>query len=71
MFSKKITGSSSRMAAISSPLASYGVEGTATLSPGTWVKIEYRLWECWLAARMPAPHMVRITIGTLALPPNM
>jgi len=41
------------------------------LSPGTWVKIEYRLWGCWLAARMPAPHMVRITIGTLALPPNM
>jgi hypothetical protein len=48
-----------------------GVEGTATLSPGTWVKIEYRLRECWLAARMPAPHMVRITIGTRALPPNM
>src|SRR4029453_10285347 len=38
------------MALISSPLASYGFEGTATLSPGTWVKIEYRLWECWLAA---------------------
>ena len=34
--SMKMTGLSSRMADFSSPLASAGVEGRTTLSPGTW-----------------------------------
>src|SRR5215831_1029107 len=33
--SRNITGSSQRMADLSSPLASYGVEGAMTISPGT------------------------------------
>ena len=32
----KTTGSSSRMALARSPLASYGVDGMATLRPGMW-----------------------------------
>src|SRR5262245_5090626 len=32
--SKKTTGLSSRIAVLSNPLASYGVEGTATFNPG-------------------------------------
>ena len=56
---------------MSRPLASYGVDGTTTFSPGMWVKIGYSACECCDAARMPAPNMVRITIGVTALPPNM
>ena len=36
-----------------------------------WVNSGYRHWECWAAARSPAPYMVRITTGVTALPPNM
>ena len=36
--SMNTTGLSSRMAAFSRPLASAGVEGTATSRPGTWRK---------------------------------
>src|SRR5262249_45752890 len=41
--SKKITGLSSRMALLSSPLASCGVEATATFSPGVWLSQACRL----------------------------
>ena len=59
------------MAWISRPLASYGVDGSTTFSPGMCVKIGYSACECCDAARMPAPYIVRMTIGVLALPPNM
>ena len=36
-----------------------------------WVKIGYSACECWDAARIPAPYIVRTTIGVTALPPNM
>ena len=36
-----------------------------------WVKIGYSACECCAAARMPAPNIVRMTIGVTALPPNM
>ena len=71
MCSAKITGSSSRIAWISSPLASYGFDGAATFSPGTWVNTGSRLWLCCAAARSPAPHIVRIVTGVTAFPPNM
>ena len=69
--SQKITGSRSRIASISRPLASYGLEGSTTFRPGMWVKIGYSACECCAAAFMPAPYMVRMTIGVSALPPNM
>ena len=71
MCSKNITGSLSLIAWIIMPLASYGVAGRTTFSPGMWVNSGYRHWECWAAARSPAPYMVRITTGVIALPPNM
>ena len=52
-------------------MASYGFDGTTTFSPGMWVKIGYSACECCEAARMPAPYIVRMTIGVTALPPNM
>ncbi len=36
-----------------------------------WQRRASRLWECWAATRMPAPQVVRTTMGSLALPPNM
>ena len=33
--------------------------------------MEVSIWECWAAARKPAPTMVRMTTGVSALPPNM
>ena len=65
--SKKTTGLSSRMAAFNSPLASYGVDGTTTLRPGTWLTHACRLCECCAADRRVAPSVVRITIGTFQL----
>ena len=41
--SKKTTGLSSRIADLRRPLASYGVEGTTTLTPGTWATQAWRL----------------------------
>src|SRR5271165_2020187 len=35
--SKKTTGFSSRIADLSNPLASYGVDGSTTFNPGTWL----------------------------------
>lgn len=42
--SKKTTGSGSRMAASSRPLASLGRLGMTTLIPGTWQKKASGLW---------------------------
>ena len=69
--SKKTTGLSSRIAVTSSPLASAGVEGSATLSPGTWAGHACRLWLCCAADRRVAPIVVRMTMGTRSLPPDM
>ena len=61
---------SSRMALFSSPLASAGVEGATTFSPGTLRIQASRLWECCSAAPVPEPAAARSTIGTEAWPPN-
>ena len=59
------------MALIKSPLASYGLAGITTFSPGTEVNSGCMVWLCWAPPRNPAPIMERITIGVRALPPNM
>jgi hypothetical protein len=69
--SQKTTGSSSRIAARRSPLASPGVAGMTVFSPGMPVVIQYRDWECCAAERRPAPVEVRTVSGTRAFPPNM
>jgi len=69
--SKMTTGLSSRMAVFISPLASYGLDGRATLSPGMWLTQAWSDWECWAADRRVAPSVVRKTMGTLSLPPDM
>jgi hypothetical protein len=69
--SKITTGLSSRMAVFINPLASYGPEGSATLRPGTWLTQACSDCECWAAERRVAPSVVRKTMGTLILPPDM
>jgi hypothetical protein len=69
--SKMTTGLSSRMALFISPFASYGPDGSATLSPGMWLTQAWRDCECWAAERRVAPSVVRKTMGTLSLPPDM
>ena len=71
MSSKMTTGLSSRIAVFQSPLASKGVDGRATFSPGTWLTQACRLWLCCAAERRVAPRVVRTTIGTFNLPPDM
>src|SRR5216110_3054650 len=65
------TGLSSRIAVFIRPLASYGPEGNATLRPGTWLTQACSDCECWAAERRVAPRVVRKTIGTLILPPDI
>ena len=65
------TGLSSRIAAFSSPLASAGVDGTASSIPGTCRKIASRQCECVGPSWWPAPCGIRTTIGTVTWPPNM
>ena len=67
----KITGLSSRMAALSRPLASAGVDGTATSRPGTCRKKASKECEWVGPSWWPAPCGMRITSGTFAWPPNM
>jgi hypothetical protein len=69
--SKMTTGLSSRIAALSSPFASYGVEGIATFRPGTWLGHACSDCECCAADRRDAPIVARMTIGTFHLPPDM
>ena len=52
-FSRKMTGSSERIALLSSPLASAGVEGRITVSPGMCAYQASSRCE-WVAARLPA-----------------
>ena len=69
--SKKTTGLSSRMAVFISPLASYGVDGTTTLSPGMWLGHACSDCECCAADRRVAPSVARTTSGTRHRPPDM
>ncbi len=69
MCSKKTTGSSSRIAAFSSPFASAGVDGATIFRPGMPISHETGICE-WIAPkRPPAPTTERITSGTLWAPP--
>ena len=45
--------------------------GTTTLSPGVWTNQASSDWECWAAARIPAPSGHQMTIGILTCPPSM
>ena len=65
------TGSSSRIAALSRPFASRGLDGATTLRPGTWANQPSKLCECWAVSWLPAPLGVRMTSGQPASPPNM
>ena len=67
----KITGLSSRIAALSRPLASAAVEGTATSRPGTCRNSASKQCEWVGPSWWPAPCGMRITSGTLTWPPNM
>ena len=67
----KMTGLSSRMAALSRPLASAAVVGTATSSPGTCRYMASSECECVGPSWCPAPCGMRMTIGTLTWAPNM
>ena len=69
--SNRTTGPSSRIAAFRRPLASYGVEGSATLRPGTCATQAWRLWLCWAAERRVAPSVVRTVSGAFRRPPDM
>src|SRR5579863_8708701 len=69
--SKKTTGFSSRIAVLSRPLASYGVEGNTTFNPGAWLNQACSDCECCAAERRVAPSVVRITMGTRQWPPDM
>src|SRR5690606_34593812 len=67
----KITGSSSLMADFSKPLASLGLEGTTTLSPGQLAYQLSKAWEC-VAANCPAEAVgPRNTMGQLNCPPDI
>ena len=61
--SKKMIGSSSSMAAISRPFASYGLLGITTFTPQMCVKMASGLCECVCPPRMPPPQGARITTG--------
>src|SRR5918911_3045093 len=61
--SKNSTGSSSRMDDRSRPLASYGVDGTTTFKPGTWVKNASTDCEWYSAPWTPPPYGARMVIG--------
>ena len=67
----KITGLSSRIAALSSPLASAAVLGTATSRPGTCRYQDSSECEWVGPSWWPAPCGIRITSGTFTWPPNM
>ena len=49
------TGSSSRIAAFSRPLASAGVAGATTFRPGTLANQPSKDCECWAVSWLPAP----------------
>ena len=56
---------------VSRPLASAGVLGMTTLSPGTWASHASRVWE-WVAPDpIPPNTAVRRVSGTWSSPPDM
>ena len=59
------------MAAVSSALASAGVDGATTFRPGTCAYQTSRFCEWVAASCWPPPPGVRITIGTETWPPNI
>jgi len=65
------TGSGSRMACLSSPLASRGVEGRAIFTPGTWLHSDSTDHEWVDPSCPPAPLFPRNTQGTGNCPPDM
>ena len=56
--------------AISSPLASYGLDGITVLRPQTWVNIASALWLWVWPPKMPPPHGMRTVIGAVNSPPE-
>ena len=48
----------------SRPFASYGVDGTTTFSPGTWVKNASTDWLWYSAPWIPPPYGARTVIGS-------
>ena len=65
------TGSSQRIADLSSPLLSAGVDGMTTTRPGMCVYHDSSDWECWAADERHMPTGSRATSGTFDCPPNM
>ena len=61
------TGLSSRIADLNRPLASYGVDGTTTFSPGMWLGHACSDCECCAADRRVAPIVARMTMRHLPL----
>jgi hypothetical protein len=66
--SMKMTGSSSSMAEMSKPLASYGVDGITVFKPATCVNSVSGDWLCVWPPRMPPPYGMRTVIGTVKSP---
>ncbi len=66
--SRKITGSSSSIAAMSSPLASSGFDGITVFSPATWVNSASGLCECVWPPKIPPPVGMRTTSGQVKSP---
>ncbi len=59
------------MQEVSRPLASAGVAGTTTFSPGMWASQASRVWE-WVAPEpIPPKTAVRRVSGTESSPPDM
>ena len=70
-FSITTQGSSSKMHELRSPLASAGVDGTTTLSPGMWASQPSSVWE-WVAPDPIPPNTAVLTVrGTDSRPPDM
>src|SRR5213082_378064 len=54
--SSTMTGLSSRIADLRSPLASAGVAGATTFRPGICDSHDSQAWECWAALQLAAQH---------------
>ncbi|CAB5008495.1 unannotated protein [freshwater metagenome] len=69
--SRKSTGLSERIALLSRPLASAGVDGVTTCSPAADISIASGLCECSGPPPLAAPSGARMTSGTVKSPPCM
>ena len=54
---------------VSSPLASAGVLGTTTFSPGTWASHASRVWE-WVAPEPIPPNTAVRTVSGIGAAPR-